>query len=533
MFDLIIERGKLVDGTGALAQYADVAVKGGYICEIGDLTHETATKRIDASGLVVAPGFIDSHCHSDLALFADPTAECKVCQGVTTEIVRNCGWSVFPMVKATRNTIQEHSKPIFGHPEVDWSWSDLNGYWKALGKQSTGVNVATLIGHGFVRNAVLGYEDRQANDRELDLMCNHVDEAMSQGAIGLSTGLCYAPGLFADTREVVALAKAVGSSGGLYVTHLRNQVDGLVGSVEEALEIGRQGQLPVLVSHHKTIGERNWGKVKDTISLLDEAREAGMQTFSDAYPYTTGASTMMSILPPWALTGTLNDVLNRLQSSVARKQISEDIEKGIDGWENRIDVLGYKNIIIAFVGSDANRDLEGLSVEEAAKVRKKSCLDLILDLLLYEKGDVGRLGINSCEEDLIHVLSSPYTMIGSDGIDAGTNPHPRLYSTFPKVLGTYVREKKILTLEDGIRRMTGLTADTLNLPRVGYITAGYKADITIFDPEKIGENNSFQDPRRYPKGINWVFVGGVAVMTEGRLTGALNGHVLKHKRSVQ
>ena len=238
---------------------------------------------------------------------------------------------------------------------------------------------------------------------------------------------------------------------------------------------------------------------------------------------------MMSILPPWALTGTLDDVLGRLQSGEARARIAKDVEEGIEGWENRIEVLGYENILIACVQSDGNRDLEGLSVAEAAKRRGMPCLDFVLDLLLAEKGDVGRLGVNSCEEDLIHVLSSPYTMIGSDGIDAGAKPHPRLYSTFPKVLGTYVREQQVLSLEEGVRRMTGLTADTLKLPNIGYVRVGYKADITIFDPDTIRENNSFENPRQHPLGIDWVLVGGVAAMAEGKMTGELNGQVLKRK----
>jgi N-acyl-D-aspartate/D-glutamate deacylase len=529
MFDLIIEGGTVIDGTGAPGMRADVALKGDRIAEIGNLTAETASARIDASGRVVAPGFIDSHCHSDLALLDEPTAECKACQGVTTEVIGNCGWSVFPMVAETRDIIQEHAKPIFAHPDVDWHWSDLEGYWAALMAKGAGVNVASLIGHGFVRNAALGYEDRQADERELNRMREFVQDAMDQGALGLSTGLCYAPGLFANTEEVTALASVAGDNGGLYVTHLRNQVDGLVESVEEALDIGRNGGLPVLVSHHKSIGKRNWGKVKETLKLLADAREAGTETFSDVYPYTIGASTMMSILPPWALTGSLQDIMNRLSSGVARAQIAADVEAGIDGWENRIEVLGYENIFIAYVNSDANRDLEGLSLKDAAQRRSKPCLDFILDLLVEEKGDIGRLGANTCEEDIIDVLSSPYTMIGSDGIDAGAKPHPRLYSTFPRVLSRYVREQKILSLEEGVRRMTGLTASTLNLPDIGFVRVGYKADLVIFDPKTIQETNSFKEPRTHPVGIDWVFVGGVASMAESKLTGELNGQVLRRK----
>jgi len=530
MFDLIIEGGKVIDGTGAPGVRADVAVLGTRIAEIGDLSAESASTRIDAFGRVVAPGFIDSHCHSDLALLADPTAECKAGQGVTTEVIGNCGWSVFPMVEETRNTIQDHAKPIFAHPEVDWHWSDLNGYWKAISKNGVGVNVASLIGHGFVRNAVLGYEDRQANDTELDQMRTFVQDAMDHGAIGLSTGLCYAPGLFANTAEVVALAGVVGTNDGIYVTHLRNQVDGLVESVKEALEIGEKGKLPVLVSHHKSIGKRNWGKVKDTLKLLAEARAGGTGAFSDVYPYTKGASTMMSILPPWVLVGKVEDVMNRLSSGQARAQIAKDVANGIAGWENRIEVLGYENIFIAYVQSDANRDLEGLSIADAAKKRGQPCLEFIMDLIVAEKGDIGRLGANTCEEDLIDVISSPFTMIGSDGIDAGTKPHPRLYSTFPRVLAKYVREQRVLTLEEGVRRMTGLTAETLKLPDVGFIRAGYKADITIFDPTTIEETNSFADPRKHPVGIDWVLVGGVVAMAEGTLTGNLNGQVLRRQK---
>lgn len=527
MYDTIIEGGKIIDGSGSPAFDADIALERGIIAAIGNLKGAASRQRIDADGRVVAPGFIDSHCHSELALIAKPSAESKTRQGVTTEILGNCGLSAFPLADAMRGQITQFAKPIFGYPDVVWDWCDLASYFQHLSARGTGVNVATLVGHGNVRAAVLGFENRPPNAVELAQMETLTQHAMDQGALGLSTGLCYVPGIFALTEELLVLARVVGRSGGLYATHLRDQVDGLVGSVQEALDIGRQAQVPVLISHHKTCGRRNFGKVRLTLGMLEQAREQGMTTYSDMYPYIAGSSTILMLLPPWVLEGGPNAMLVRLADPASRVRMENDWAYGLPGWENRVSALGWESVTVAYVKTDQNRDLEGLTIVDGAARRNKSVCDFLCDLLIEERGEVGQILVNSCEEDMLMVLAHPYSMVGSDGIDAGEKPHPRQYATFPKVLGELVRERKAMTLEQAVHKMSGYTAQAFGLQGIGLVKHGYSADITVFDPSTIRANATFKDPRRFSDGIDWVFVGGKTVVAAGESTGVLNGRVLR------
>ncbi|MDF2462474.1 MAG: dihydroorotase [Ramlibacter sp.] len=527
MYDTLITNGTVVDGSGQPQFRADVAIKDGRIAAIGHFAGAAAAKRIDASERVVAPGFIDSHCHSELSLVAQPTAESKSRQGVTTEILGNCGWSAYPLADATRDTITYFSRPIFGHPDVEWAWSDLAGYFNHLTERGVGVNVATLVGHGNVRAAVLGFEDRAPSAAELNQMKALMQQAMDQGALGISTGLCYPPGIYASTDELVELCGVVSRNRGLYATHLRNQVDGLVESVQEALDIGRRAEVPVLISHHKTCGKRNFGKVKETLAMLERARAAGLDTFSDIYPYIAGSSTIVVLLPPWVLAGGLDAMLTRLADPQARARIARDWEAGLPGWENRVAAVGWESVTVSHVVTERNGDLVGLTVVDGAAKRGKSIVDFFCDLLLEERGEVGQILVNSCEEDMLMVLTHPYSMVGSDGLDVGGKPHPRQYGTFPKILGEFVREKQVLSLESAIHKMTGYTAQTFGLPEIGLVREGYRADLIVFDPATVKDVATYGDSRRYPVGIDWVMVGGVPSVAEGHSTGDLNGRVLR------
>jgi N-acyl-D-aspartate/D-glutamate deacylase len=530
MFDILITSGTVVDGSGAPRFRADVALQDGLIAAVGDLKNESARLRIDATDQVVAPGFIDSHCHSELSLVAKPIAESKARQGVTTEVLGNCGWSAYPLASATRDTITNFARPIFGSPEVEWAWSDLAGYYDNLSARSVGVNVATLVGHGNVRAAVLGFEDRKATADELEQMKALVQQAMDHGALGLSTGLSYPPGIYASTEELVELARVAGRNGGLYASHLRDQVDELVGSVQEALDIGRLANLPVLISHHKTCGLRNHGKVKFTLSMLEQARKSGTPTFSDMYPYLAGSSTIVMLLPPWMFNGGIEAMLARLRNRDLRARIAHDWEHGLPGWENRVAAVGWENVTVSHVATSKNRDIEGLSVAQGAAKRGKSTVDFFCELLVEERGEAGMILVNSCDEDMLMVLAHPNSMVGSDGIDVGAHPHPRQYGTFPKVLGELVREKKAMTLEAAVNKMSGFTAQTFGLPQIGLVRQGYHADITVFDPSTIKDVATYRDPRRFPKGIEWVIVGGVPSVALGNTTGDLNGRVLRRAK---
>ncbi len=527
MYDVLIAGGTVVDGSGSPGTRADVGVERGRIVAIGNLGGDGAVRRVDADGRIVAPGFIDSHCHSELSLVARPTADSKVRQGVTTEILGNCGWSAFPLADTTRDTIIHFSRPIFGHPAVDWTWTDLTGYFGHLEGQAVGVNVATLVGHGNLRAAVLDFEDRAPSASELEQMKALAQQAMDQGALGISTGLCYPPGVYATTDELTEIARVVGSAGGVYATHMRDQVDRLLESVQESLTVARGAGLPLLVSHHKTVGKRNYGKVKQSLRMLDEARATGLDAFSDTYPYIAGSSTIVTMLPPWVISGGLDAMLSRLADTSIRARIARDWEAGLPGWENRVAAVGWENVSISYVATDRNRDLEGLTVVEAAARREKPILDFFCDLLLEERGEVGQVMVNSREEDLVTVLTDPHTMVGSDGLDVGERPHPRQYGTFPKVLGEFVREKGALSLESAVHKMTGLPARVFRLPEVGLLRDGYRADIVIFDPARIADTATYVEPRRYPEGIDWVMVGGVAAVAEGRVTGDLNGRIVR------
>lgn len=530
MYDIVISGGRVVDGSGSPAFRADVAIEGGRIAAVGELGAAPAHRRIAAQDRIVAPGFIDSHCHSELAVIAKPGSESKTRQGVTTEIIGNCGWSAFPLADASRESLMKLARPIFGYPEVEWEWNDLAGYFAQLEARGTGVNVATLMGHGALRAAVLGFDNRAPTRHELEQMVALAEQAMGQGALGMSSGLCYVPGVYADTSELVALAGVVGRHGGLYATHMRDQVDGLVASVTEALDIGRQAKVPVLISHHKTCGRRNFGKTRVTLGMLEQARAAGIKTYSDMYPYIAGSTTIVMLLPPWVLEGGLDAMLGRLADPAQRRRMDHDWIHGLPGWENRVSAVGWESVTVSSVKTDVNRDIEGLTVPEGAARRGKSVCDFLCDLLIEERGEVGQILVNSCEEDMLMVLTHPYSMIGSDGIDAGDKPHPRQYATFPKVLGELVRERKAMTLQAAIHKMSGFTAQAFGLPGIGFVREGFHADLTVFDPATIRANATFKDPRRYPDGVDWVLVGGKAAVADGESTGELNGRVLRKER---
>ncbi len=526
MYDVLITGGTVIDGTGAPGVVADVAIEGDRIAAIGDLGGASAARRIDAAGHVVAPGFIDTHAHSEISLVARPDAPAKTRQGVTTEVVGNCGFSAFPLADATRESARHFARPVLGHGEIEWDWSDAAGYFSRLEREGLGVNVATLIGHGTLRNAVLGFEKRAPTAQELDSMRALLDEGMKQGAFGLSTGLCYPPGVFAATDELVALCGVVADNAGLYVTHLRDQADHLEESVAEALEIGERAGVPVLVSHHKAAGRRNWGKTERTLAMLDRADRSGLKTWSDVYPYIAGQSTIISVLPPWCVEGGLDLLLGRLTDPALRARIAREFETGLPDWENRAQAVGWDNIILSSVVTDANRDLLGLSVQAAAQRRGKSTIDFLLDLIVEERGSVGRLTVQCCEEDMLKVLTHQRTMIGTDGMDV-ENPHPRQYGCFPRVLGEYVREQKALSLEGAVHKMTGLPASVFGFSDSGLLKAGLRADVVVFDPATIRDVGTFESPSHHPEGISWVFVGGVPAVADGRSTGKRGGRVLR------
>lgn len=527
MFDLLILGGTVVDGSGGPRYTADIGIRNGKIAKIGALKDENSKDVIDAQGLIVSPGFIDCHTHSDFSLLRNPSALAKLSQGVTTEIIGNCGMSAAPIYDTTEELMLDYVKSVLGERPSTAHWRSTQEYLDVLSSQKPAVNVGFLIGHGTVRTAVMGFENRKPTPAEMEEMKACIHDAMRSGAIGFSTGLSYAPGAYSVTEEIIELAKVAAEYNGVYVTHLRDQVDGLVQSVQEAIDIGKGANISVVISHHKTVGIKNFGKVNETLKLLDEVMEEdGIDTCSDTYPYITGSTTLASVLPPWIQEGGIGHMQAKLIMQENRDRINADFRDGIKGWENRPKAIGWDNIIITTTGKQESRYMEGKSIQECSLDLGRDPIDFVLDLLVEEGGDICIIFNNSCETDLVTMLSHPRTMVGSDGLDVGSNPHPRLYGTFPKVLKEYVREKGILTLEEGIHKMTGLSAKQFHLAEVGFIREGMRADVTIFDPNKIEDLSSYQESRKLSKGIHYVMISGQVAYKEDGPTGVRLGELV-------
>lgn len=533
MLDILIRGGKIVDGSGNPWFRGDVGIRGGRVelvrPSMSKGTSLSATRVIDADGLCVAPGFIDIHTHSEMGILAKPDSPEKILQGVTTEILGNCGMSASPVLPANRTLLREYVTPVLGHSEVEWTWETLGEYFGRVEAQGVSVNVGTFIGLGTIRCAVMGFAARPPADGEMEAMKQLLARAMEDGALGVSTGLVYAPGSYADQGEIVALSRVAGEYGGIYTTHMRDQGNRFLESIADSIEIGKAASLPVVIAHHKTMGKANWGKVRRSLEMLDEARVAGHDVSSDVYPYVTGASTLVSIFPAWVVEGGIAQMLQRLRDPSVRRRIREDWAQGID-WDNRVLSLGWENIAIAYVSTPGNEVYAGLSVQEACRRAGKEPDEFTMDLLVEEGGVVGYQNVWGTEADVRTVMRHAGTVIGSDGLHTGKKPHPRLTGTFPRVLGRYVREEGVLPLEEAVRKMTSQTAQRLGLRGIGLLVESFRADVTVFDPDTVIDRGTYEDPWQAPAGIEYVIVGGRVVAEGGRHTGERPGVCLRRGR---
>lgn len=522
-FDLVIKNGTLLDGTGSPGKKADLAIKGAEIAFIGRLDPSTDSPSIDASDLVVAPGFIDIHSHSDFLCLVCPESQSKVMDGVTTEICGNCGSSPFPLSKKTQERKQEGYRK-YGL-EVDWQ--DAEGFFRRVESEPGSINRGFLVGHGSIRDFVMGYEARTPSTAELKEMCREVHKAIEAGAMGLSSGLIYPPGSFATTQELIGLCKEVSRLGGIYTSHIRSEGEGLLEAVEEALEVARRTGVSLEISHIKTAGSKNWQKLGALKELLDSAIAQGLEVSSDRYPYIAAATDLNVILPSWVQEGGIERELERLTHPATRQRIVEEVLKG------RETQADWDSIVISAFHSP-RKDLEGKSLAEIARLKGKSAADTALDLLVEEEGRVWVLLFSMCEENLEEILRWGFVSIGSDSslraregpLNEG-KPHPRCYGTFSRVLGRYSRERKILSLEEAVHRMTGLPARKIGLDRRGLLKEGNYADITLFDPVRVSDRATFEEPHEYSLGIEYVIVNGQITVERGRHTGARKGVVLR------
>ncbi len=522
-FDLLITNARIVDGTGGPSIAGSVAVRDGRIAAVGRVSG-AATRTIDAHGLVVAPGFIDPHSHSDYALLTDGNAESKIRQGVTTEVIGESG-SVAPQ-----------------RPTVNRPWSDFAGYFAAIDKSKISVNLLSYVGLGSVREMVMNNDDRVPTADELSKMTALVADAMKQGAYGTATGLIYTPNAYAKTPELIALSKPAAAAGGLYVSHLRYDGDKWREGIQEAIDIGEGAHVPVQILHLKITGASNFGKMKDAIALVEAAQKRGVEISANQYPYVASSTGLIQTIPPWAHEGGNAKLVERLKDPETRARIRKEMDDPNPTWENRLRSAGtWHNVQIASLPARSGMDtgykrFEGWRIDDAAKEMGKDPYDFVFEMLIANGGSVSCVWFIIDENDLKLAMRQPWVSIGSDGSALATSgplrtgvPHPRNFGTFPRVLGKYVREEHTLTLEQAVWKMSGLTARQLHISDRGTIKEGLAADLVLFDPATVADRATFTDPFQYPVGIPTVIVNGRVVLDNGRHTGARPGVIIRGK----
>ena len=529
MFDLKIEGASVVDGTGAPGFRADVGIRDELIAAVGDLSREAAGQTLRAHGLTLAPGFIDMHSHSDWRLWANRRAESKIRQGVTTEVVGNCGFSPAPVNPAYREELRGFA--LYLPAGMDLSWTSVEEYLRRFERDGCAVNVIQLVGHGTLRIGAMGFGRRAPTEGELETMKGLLAESLEGGAWGLSTGLIYAPGSFAETTEIVELARVAGRHRGFYASHIRGEGATLLDAIAEAIQVGREGELPVEVSHLKAAGRLHWGKVADAIALIDAARAEGLDVTADVYPYTASSTALRTLLPDWALEGGIDAMLARLAEPETRARIKAEMEGGRGSREDFVTNVGWDSIMIAYAPS--RREVEGKRLSEIAQAWSVPPAEAALEVIQSERGKAYMILFQLDEADLRRVLSHPHVMIGSDGSALAPygelgqgKPHPRSYGTFPRVLARYSREERLLSLERAVWKMTGLPAGKLGLRDRGVIRVGAKADLVAFNYRTVSDEASYEAPHKYPRGIEHVLVNGRIVIRDGEHTGSLPGKVL-------
>lgn len=532
-FDLIIRNGRVLDGTGSPYFKRDIGVKNGWIVKIGKIDGN-ATTVIDAHNQIVSPGFIDSHSHTDGTILPFPQAESFIMQGVTTQVCGNCGLSMAPANEKTLPLLQKYMESsMYPGYEYGWNWQSTGQFYEHIEKQGTSINLIPLVAQGSVRLAVKGFDTTPATRSEMRQMKKLVAEGMEWGAFGMSTGLVYAPGSYSTTEELIELFSVLSKYGGIYATHIRNESDHLMESVEEAIKIGEANNIPVHISHFKAMGKTNWGKVHATLHELEEARARGVPASCDVYPYIAGSSGIPSALPLWALEGGIDKMLSRLRDRNLRSRMIENMQAGTGGGISMTKDSGWGGIFISSCFADPR--YEGKSLEQILK-EKGSWNDPFngfFDWLLEINANARVVIFYGSEDDVRTVMKHPLAAICSDGRaispKAGGKPHPRFYGTFPRVLGKYSREEKLFSLEEAVRKMTSLPASIFGVKDRGILKEGFAADITIFDLDKVIDKATYENPHQYPEGISYVIVNGEVVVDNGKHTSKRPGKVLRLK----
>lgn len=525
-FDVVIKGGTILDGTGGPAWRADLGTRGDVIVAIGEIAASQGRRVVDATGLCVAPGFIDIHTHSDGQILAYPTADSRVRQGITTEITGNCGSSAAPLMGVGAD---ERRRAWQQRTGLEASWTDVASYFERLEDVGISINQALLLGQGTLRQNLIGLVDRPLTADELRAILRAVEEGMEQGALGLSTGLEYTPGQYTPTEEIVAMARVVARRGGFYASHIRNEEAALLEAIDEAIDIGRQTGVRVEISHLKAAGRPNWRKQRAAIELIESARKDGVNVLADAYPYTAYSTGLTIFLEAWAREGGAAAIVARLRQPSARARIRKEVEARVES-----DPGDYELIVISRVQTKTNQWTVGKNLRDIAERWNVEPVDALLRLIEEERGAVSFIGHGMSPQNVEMVLRHPLVMIGSDGSSmaptgpaARARPHPRSYGTCPRVLGVYVREQKLFDLPTAIKKMTSMPADQAGITDRGRIARGMKADLVIFDAQTVKDRATFQNPHQYPVGIVHVLVNGTFVVEGGKHTGARPGRVLR------
>ena len=525
MLDILIRNGQIVDGTGAPRHRADVAVQGDRIVEVGQLGNAQAKTLIDASDHVVTPGFVDMHSHADFALPVLPTADSLVRQGITTVVMGQCGASLAPLLDETREQVIEvmdrEDRPL------PWEkWSTFGSYLDYLTKIGLSLNAVPLVGQGMVRSAVMAFSAQPANEEQIAQMQAQVCQAMDEGAIGISTGLVYPPGSYASTEELIAVTRPVGERGGFYFSHIRGEAETLLEAVSEAIRIGQETGAAVQIGHFKASQRQNWAKSASALELIDQARAEGLDVTADMYPYLAGSTGLAALLPEWAREGGKAATLARLTDAETRRKMATEMQ--ITG---NMRVTDWTQVQIS--SASRNRAYEGRSIADLADEAGKSPHEWVFDALLETDLKAGVIKFHSTEENRRNELRHPAMMIGTDGAGLATEgplstgkPHPRNYGTYPYILERYVRQQGVLTLEEAIRKMSGLPARKLRWSDRGLVKPGYKADLVTLDPDVVADRATYEAPHQYPVGIAHVIVNGVPVVHNSTHTQARPGRVL-------
>ncbi len=529
--DIVFKDVSVIDGTGSSAFKGDVGIKGGKIACVGGLNKPEAKTVIDGRGLHLTPGFIDVHAHYDNVLFYDPVNFCKLSQGVTTEISGNCGICMAPVASdpAKRKiwkTFLERSTGSKMPDHID-NYTSYDKYFQDIEKLNIAINVAYLVGQGAIRTAVMGFENRPAKDSELECMKALVRDAMRNGALGMSTGLIFPPGVFTPFEEIVELCKVVREYGGIYTTHMRNEADFVIQSLKESIAVAKQAGIPVQISHFKIYGRRNWGSSPEAMAVIDQANQEGLRISMDMYPYTAGNTPFNFIIPPRYSQDGTGKMVETLKDKKNWPAIEDEMLHPQDGWDSYLLNAGYDGIMI--MSAPATKDAVGKTIAQYANEKSMKPSEAVFDVLVKNEGQGVAAWFMIGEEDIANIMRSPLTMFGTDGVPVpeGAITHPRIIGTFPRILGRYVRNQGVLSLAEGIRKMTSLPAKTFGLKTKGLIHEGYDADLVLFNPDEIIDCADFSDCYAPNIGIRLVMVNGQIAIEANKFTGQYAGRLLR------